>query len=363
MLRRIRPFFLFLALLSFSIGWRAEGNSFYPVSMTLSGDRLFVSDLRAGIRIMDVSDPAAPTEISTIPLEGNRGTAVKDDYLFANEYNGLIVFREVGDRYLEVARINDGYDFVDGGDNGFKGPVDTGGGFGCACTSTDYDASGRADGGGSSSYATFAIAGNRLYHVRSSSLVTYDITNPTKPIEVDRKYLGWRIETIYPTDDLLFIGSSTGMFILTRPANGPPAVLSELQHVEACDPVVVSGDVAFVTLRGSGGCGTRDALLCVDVSDPTAPKVIVDRNVLTPWGLVVEEPYLIVSNGDNGFTIYDVERPQEPASLGRWSERPTRDFLWQDNVLFVLGSQSLHTYDVTDPRNPVYLARAVPALP
>jgi hypothetical protein len=32
-------------------------------------------------------------------------------------------------------------------------------------------------------------------------------------------------------------------------------------------------------------------------------------------------------------------------------------------VLFVPGSQSLHTYDVTDPRNPVYLATAVPALP
>jgi hypothetical protein len=125
--------------------------------------------------------------------------------------------------------------------------------------------------------------------------------------------------------------------------------------------VVVSGAIAYVTLRGGNRCGdTRDALLCVDIVDPAHPTVMVEKSLATPYGLVVREPYLYVSNGRSGFTLLDVGRPGASDVIGQWTERVTRDFIWEANVLYVLGDRDVHVFDVTDPTHPAYLATAGP---
>lgn len=360
MARRIRFSFLILMIASFALGWRADPVSpFYPVSMTLAGDRLFVSDLGNGVRVFDVADPAAPVEVETILLNGNQGSAVRDDILYANEYSDLVVLRAGADGYEEVARISTEYDWGSGGTVGFKGMVYDNG-YGCVCGGGDFEADSapRATG---SSYATFAIIGDFLYRVDYSALVTYDITKPARPVEVARKEIGWEIETIHPTDDFLFIGGTRGMYIFDRADPAAPREIGRVEHVRACDPVVVSGPVAYVTLRGAGSCGgARDALLCVDITDPANPEVIVDQEIPSPFGLAVRAPYLFVSNGAAGFTLLDVERPQEPAVIASWSDRATRDFLWEGNVLYVVGELGIHVFDVSDPRNPVHLATVTP---
>jgi hypothetical protein len=362
MARSIRLTFLMLVLASFAVGWRATPPaSFNPRSMTLSGTRLFVSDAGVGVRMFDVADPAAPTETGLVPLRGNLGTAVKDDILYANEYAALVVLREGPDGYTEVTRLGDDYSdyiYLDrGGTRGFKGST-YGNGYGCACGSTAYAPMAVPSAYGSS-YATFAVIGDYLYRVSGSTLVTYDISKPSAPVELTRTGAGWTIETIYPTDAFLFVGGTRGMYVFDRSNAEKPKLIARIEHVEACDPVVVSGTTAYVTLLGGNPCGAvDDQLLCVDIADPSHPAVIAEKNLVTPHGLAVRDPYLYVSNGRSGFTLLDVQRPGQPDAVGQWADRATRDFIWDRDTLYVLGDRDVHVFDVSDPRNPVYLATA-----
>jgi hypothetical protein len=165
--------------------------------------------------------------------------------------------------------------------------------------------------------------------------------------------MDWSIETIYPTDALLFIGGTRGMYVCDRSDPAKPRLIGRVEHFRACDPVVVSGSTAYVTLRGGSGCGdTRDALLCVDIANPRKPSVIAEKAVATPYGLSVADTLLYVSKGRNGYTLFDVAQPKAPAELANWSDWPTRDFIWSGNTLFVLGIDDVRIFDVSDPVDP-----------
>jgi hypothetical protein len=230
--------------------------------------------------------------------------------------------------------------------------------FGCMCGSSDFAPMEAAPPPSSgSSYATFAVIDDYLYRVDYFTLVVYDIAAPDAPKEITRRNFGWEIETIYPTDQYLFLGGTRGMSIYDRSNPAHPTLIGSVTHFRACDPVVVSGSVAYVTLRGGNGCGeTRDVLLTVNIADPAHPAVVAEKDLATPFGLAVREPFLYVSTGTNGYTLLDVTRPTAPAPLAAWPDWPTKDFLWSDNVLYVLGFDDLRIYDVSNPKTPILKA-------
>jgi hypothetical protein len=148
------------------------------------------------------------------------------------------------------------------------------------------------------------------------------------------------------------------MFIYDRARPWKPEYVSEVQHFRACDPVVVEGDVAYVTLRGGNRCGdTESVLLCVDIADVTKPRVMGRKDVLTPWGLTVDQSMLYVSTGSNGFELFDVTTPATPTRVKQWAHGTTRDFIWAGAILYVMGDNDIAIYDATDPAAPVLLSR------
>lgn len=346
----------------FALGWRASASTptgiVSPVNMTLAASTLYVSDQYTGVHVYDVADPAAPRAVATIALGGNRGTAVKDDVLYASEFDNLNVYKREGDAFTLVATLKPQ---GGSGGGGFEGEVPAPGagpssGFSCACSSNDY-VTAPAPASPSSSYATFAVIGDYLYRADYFALVTYDISKADEPKEVSRTNMGWMIETIYPTDDYLFLGGTQGVSIYQRDNPGLPRYAGSVTHFRACDPVVVSGSIAYVTLRGGNGCGeTRDVLLTVNIADPSHPTIVAETELATPFGLAVREPFLYVSTGPSGYALLDVTRPTEPASLGTWGDWPTKDFLWSNDVLYVLGFDDLRIYDVRDPKSPVLVS-------
>lgn len=49
----------------------------------------------------------------------------------------------------------------------------------------------------------------------------------------------------------------------------------EVSHVQSCDPVVVQGDLAYVTLRGE--CfGESNRLEVINVSNPNTPELVTE---------------------------------------------------------------------------------------
>jgi hypothetical protein len=359
----IMPVVLSALLVSFALGWRVPAATptglVAPLNMTLSDQTLYVSDQFTGVHVYDVADPSAPRAVATIALEGNRGTAVKDDVLYASEQDNLNVYKREGDTFTLVATLEPerggGYDY--GPPNPwYEGGGNDSNGFACMCASNSMDGAPMPASSGSS-YATFAVIGDYLYRADYFALVVYDIAKPDEPKELKREYVGSMIETIYPTEQYLFLGGTRGMSIYDRSNPAAPHLIGSVTHFRACDPVVVSGSVAYVTLRGGNACGdTRDVLLTVNLADPSHPFIAAEKELATPFGLVVREPFLYVSTGESGYSLLDVTRPTEPSTLGAWGEWPTKDFLWSGDLLYVLGFDDLRIYNVGDPKAPVLLS-------
>lgn len=350
-------FILFLLVASLAVGWRGPSASppkglVSPINMTLADKTLFVSDETSGVHVYDVTDASVPRKLTRIGISGNRGTAVKGDVLYASSWNSVRVYQRAGETFTFVLELESEYGYDMGG---WEGSDDYS--FACTC-GTSNDLSGApVPANGGSSYATFAVIDDYLYHVDRSTLVVYDIQKPAEPKEVGSVRVDWSIETIYPTPEYLFIGGTRGMYVCDRTNPAEPELIGRLEHFRACDPVVVSGETAYVTLRGGNRCGeTRDLLLAVDISDPANPSIASEKVLATPYGLAVREPYLYVSTGASGYSLFDVRSPAEPSSLAAWSNWPTKDFLWSSNLLFVLGFDDLRIFDVSDPKSPALLS-------
>ena len=363
MKRLVSPLLIVLLLSSLVVGWRTtpaltppEDHQFmWSVSMTLAGNRLLVSDADTGLHIFDVSNLTAPTKVMRIPLHYNLSSAVKDDIIYANNGYQLQAIRVSGTSYTVVARIGSVYPAWEGvpsyGDES---------GVGCsACSENDAVMAPMSAGGTGSSYATFAVVDNYLYRADSRDrLVTYDVSSPAKPRQISQTFIGWGVESMYPSTNFLFLGGFAGMYIFDRSQPEKPVQISKIEHTRSCDPVAVSGSTAYVTLRGSGTCGgTDDELMCVSIKDPRTPQIIGTKPLPTPYGLAVQNQQLYVSNGDGGYSLLDVSDPAAPAVIQTWTGGATRDFIWSDHTLFVLSRDNVYIYDVTNPIAPVFLSQ------
>ena len=325
-----------------------------PVNMTVDNNRLFVSDRVTGLHVFNIADPVEPVFQMRIPLRSNHGTAVRGDIVYTNDGGSLLAIRVTGDSYEVVKEIKREPLFFEGS----APPIDDGGSyFACACVTHQASVTApSAPAGGGSSFDTFAAIDDYLYYIDGGGLVTADISIPEDPQKLSRVYVG-DIETLYPTDQYLFIGGMRGMKILDRSDPAMPSVVGGVAHFRACDPVVVKDQIAFVTLRGGNQCGAApDVLLCVDVADPYNPTVVGEKPMETPYGLAIDRTLLYVSSGKKGFELLDVGDPSDPVRVQAWQDRPTRDFVWQGSLLYTLTFDGLLIFDVSNPKMPVLLS-------
>lgn len=362
MKRLVSPLLLVVFFSLLSAGWRSTppqepaspDSLLYPVSMTLAGDRLLVSDSYTGLHVYDVSNLTAPTKVIRIPLHYNQSSAVKDDIIYTNSIDQLQAIRVTGSTYQVVAKIGSEYRPID------DMPMDrTPGGYGCACNNS-IDAVPTSSPSGSSSFATFAMVDDYLYRVMDGTMHVYDVTTAAKPKELSTVRIGWDVQTLQPSQTMLFLGGFRGMYIYDRSDPKHPKAIGQIQHTTACDPVVVNGSVAFITLRQTGCGGAADELMCVSIKDPRTPRILGEKPLATPYGLAVQNQQLYVSHGEGGYSLMDVSQPTEPSVQATWVGSPARDFIWSGNTLFVLGDHNVSIYDVSDPLTPRLLSKVVP---
>ena len=315
-----------------------------PMSVTgkiyVKDQYVYVNEVGKGVHVVDDSDATSPVQLAFIPIPGSVDMAIKGNILYADSYVDLVAI-DISDPASahEVARVQNAFPYPEpmpldgwwypGGDVYEETNPDSGIVLGweavgqriVAYDTRVYamDATGGAEGGGTGtggSMARFTVVGDYLYALHQDSIVFVDVSAPAAPVLVSGAIpVGWNIETIFAYEDKLFIGSTTGMFIFDNSA--PPALvqLSALQHVTSCDPVVVQGGRAYVTLRAGASCGgLDDQLLIIDVSDPTSPVQIASHPLEGPYGLAVDGARLFVCDGESGLKVLDVSDP-EAASL------------------------------------------------
>jgi len=185
-----------------------------------------------------------------------------------------------------------------------------------SCSDSDGGGGGGSDPAGATgkggSMARFAISGDVLYTVSADSLKVFNIEDAANPKYSDQRNIkvGFDIETIFPMDTLLFIGSRSGMYVYDIRDPRFPTKLSQVSHIRSCDPVVAQDNYAYVTLNTNVvSCGqtTNNVLDIYDISSPLKPVLKKTVQLNGPTGLGIDGTKLFVC--DKGLKVFDVTDP------------------------------------------------------
>ncbi|MET7255584.1 LVIVD repeat-containing protein [Dyadobacter fermentans] len=362
-----------------------------PGKMYVKGKYLYVNEIKKGIHIIDNGNPASPKFITFINIPGNGDIAVRDNILYADSFCDLVSIDIANPTApKEVGRVK----------NVFKTGLFDGGGWSLnesigaisdqnvewveetiavncednvpptswwggiiwmmadrASFSSGSSASPQSSGGSNGqagSMARFALDRNFLYAVSQSQMHLFKIDKPAQPVDFTTINLGWGIETIFPYNNKLFIGSATGMFIYDNTNPAEPKQLSNFQHARACDPVVVHEDIAYVTLRAGTACGGgQNQLDLVDVSNPSAPQLIKSYQMENPHGLSIDFPTLFLCEGEHGLKVFDVSErfSVDKNQLAHFEDMHAYDVISLGKTLLLIGEDGFYQYDSSNPKN------------
>jgi len=347
-----------------------------PTNILTSGkifvyqDYVFVNDKNRGVHVIDNENPLAPQKIAFIKIPGNEDVEIRNDILYADSYTDLVLFdisninnieriqiyEDVFDGFgFAQTSINQSFDYVEYGNYDPQTHVVVGWtftieerevlDFGDDIFLEDAVSEAADVTGQGGSLARFKIVNDFLYAVDFTTLYVFNIENQAVAVQVDQQDIGWEIETIFNQGDFLYMGSSTGMFIyeVTNPAS--PQYRSSIDHLRGCDPVVVDGDYAYLTLRGGNPCGQAESILeIIDVSDKSNPFIIRDYQMQEPYGLGYRGDLLFVSDGANGLHIYDKSDPESLELLEVLAGINVFDVIPLEDRLLAIADNVLYQY-------------------
>ena len=355
-----------------------------PGKMFVIGNYIFLSEKNKGVHIIDNANPAAPVNKAFVPIPGNGDIAVFGNTLYADCYSYLFAIDITNPAQARLTQTTAGMftdrNFLNGfvidsahliydwskKDTTIKTDLDgyssaNGGIIGCSNCAFDlnYISSSISSSSGTTaatgkagSMARFAVLNNYLYAVTSSQLKTLSLSQPEQPLLKNTLNLGWGIETIYPFNDKLFIGSNSGMSIYNVANPQQPVFVSTFSHATMCDPVITDGRYAYVTLRNGTTCrGTINELDVVDVQNIARPYLIKSYALTNPHGLSKDGQWLFICDGKDGLKCFDASNASAVTLKSTIAINDTYDVICQNGVAIVSAADGLYQYDYSDINN------------
>ncbi len=211
------------------------------------------------------------------------------------------------------------------------------------------ESSGSAAVGQAGSMARFTIVDNYLYTLAGSSLQVYDLADSTTPVFKKGVYVGWDIETLFSDSENLYIGAADLVYIynIENPEN--PVQQSHFGHFRSCDPVVVKGNIAYVTLSSGERCWAgRNQLEILDVSDKESPRLLNTIPMANPQGLGVDGNLLFICDGHAGLKVYEIVDDSTINLVQTISEVNTYDVIPRNGLLVLITEDGVYQYDYTE---------------
>lgn len=349
---------------------------------------LFVNDYLKGIHIIDNSNPHNPIPVNFISIAGNVDIAVKDDVLFADNYIDLLAIniQDILQPFL-AERIENAFpsDDVDGNnilvayegdevteevdcnwnpDPSWRLLRDTADPSFSGATGGENRNQTSGTTGVAGSMAQFAVISDHLYVIDNEDMYLFNISNAANPIDIGTVNVGNGIETIFPYKNNLFIGANDGMYIYDNSNPSNPTFVSRFEHFTACDPVVVEGDFAYVTLRNNEECGSgwRDEIQVINISDLQNPYLVTSSNsVREPMGLAVSNKTVYLCDGIGGVRVYDHSYGEEEQMFADESFNQVQHIdnidafdaiaIPNTDLLLIVGEDGLVQFDKSNPQN------------
>jgi len=367
-----------------AISQKSASDLINPGKIYFKDDYIFIVEEMKGIHVINNVDPANPVNMTFIEVPGNVDIAIKGDVLYADSYIDLVAIdvsdlqniKEVGrvesvlpytlppidEKYpmasidqdqgvvidwevkeVREVRENSYYPYYRGLEGGWTNDAAKGVG--------GISSGGLGVGG---SMARFGISENTLFAVDQSTMHIFSLTNPETPEHLKDFNAGWAIETLFILEDNMFLGSQNGMRIYDISVPNSPMYLSDFWHVTGCDPVVVQGDLAYVTLRGGNNCGNNlNLLVVVSIKDLREPRELKAYPMEGPYGLGIDDKLLFICDGDAGLKVYDVTDPMDIANnqVTVFTDINGFDVIPLGGILMLIGDDGLYQYDYSDIGN------------
>lgn len=358
---------------------------------------MYINEYQEGIHVVDLSDPSNLQTTVFISIPGNVDMAIRNNVLYADSYIDLLIIDITNplqptliqrvEKLFEYVIPPYDYDYpladIDeekGVITGYKiekitqeifhhpypWPVYWEYSLDAKLSSSVPSSAGGNTYGVGGSMARFLTYDNYLYALESTyKLKSIDISESSKPMVKNELHLWGNVETLFISDGYMYVGTSGGMHILSLEEPSIPMLLSTYQHITACDPVVVEGDYAYVTLRSGNWCGgTQNLLEVIDISDKYKPERLASFGMTEPHGLGIDNSTLFICEGENGLTVYDAKNPKEITSniLAKFPDIHAYDVIPLSSYLFTIGEDGFYIYDYSD-QSDITLLGGLPVQP
>ena len=357
---------------------------------------LFLNQPGEGIHIIDNTDPRQPRPISFVNIPGNFDLAAQGNILYADSYIDLLAL-DISDpqQVTVVKRVENvfprynSYGFYPDEERGivtswieeevvevYEGDLNNYNPYGYHTgafffedgllmnNSAQSDFMSQADVpvfnqanepiGKAGSLSRFAISSGHLYSVDDQNLQMFDVTQPADPVPGNEVSIGFLIETIFPYNDKLFIGSQSEMFIYDNANPENPTYVSSFTHATSCDPVVANDSLAYVTLRTGNTCqGIQNQLDVLDVRDVYNPMLMTSYQMENPHGLGIDAHVLFLCEGEYGLKVFDTSDSYaiDRHLLAHFKDIHAFDVIPLNGVLIVIGDDGIYQYDYSDLTN------------
>ena len=193
------------------------------------------------------------------------------------------------------------------------------------------------------SLSRFAISQNNLYLASGSLVTVYDI-GQNKFEKSQEVPISFGLETIQTNGDYLYLGARDAMYIYSIANRASPKFVFRYSHIVSCDPVVVQGNRAYVTLRSGNSCNLgSNALEILDISDPYNPQLVTQYPMTSPGGLGVYGTCLFVCEGSYGLKMLNVTG-DEVQLLKEIKDVNAYDVIVQANKIILTGKDGISQY-------------------
>ena len=349
-----------------------------PGKVYVSENLLLIGEEGEGIHVYDNTNPENPTPLSFINIPNNREFFVKDNFIYAESFYDMLKI-DISDKTnptlqnrVENAFIQDftneegqvliGFDFEVVTEEVQEGTSVWNEIWNNEQAFFDFEerliplSAVPASFAGSSNSSIGTV--NRIAHTNDH---VYVISNSFLTVFSDNQNLefiqseeaGAQMETIYPQENSLYIGTrnSVEIFDIATPSN--PRWQSRFNHVQSCDPVLPDGDLAYVTLRTNGTeCpGDINALLVLDISNETRVNELQERGMLRPFGMTKIGDILYVGEGDNGLKTFDASNGSELSLINYDSEVQAYDVIahpTRSDIILVASPSGFGQYRISE---------------
>lgn len=230
-----------------------------------------------------------------------------------------------------------------------------------ACTQSDTNGVSGATGQGGS-LARFVINDQHMYVVTHNSINVYDISI-NKFRELNRVYVEFGLETIFVKGDYLYLGGRDAMYIYSIGNPSLPSFVFRYSHITSCDPVVVQGTKAYVTLRSGSSCNLgSNALEIIDITNPLAPILIANYPMTSPGGLGIDGNCLFICEGEHGLKMLNVENPHEIKVIKEIADVDAYDVIVENGLLKLTGEDGIFQYEYDCGAQEINLLSKIPVV-